>query len=89
MDKISDYIIQIICLNHDSLNKFLKNQLLSIDPHDITHTVFSKKLYVILLNLPCYLKELNLKMNESDKRFINFWSDFNDNRYFHDTLESL
>ena len=24
-------------------------------------------------------------MNESDKRFINFWSDFNDNRYFYDT----
>ena len=46
--------------------------------------MFFKKLYVILLNLPCYLKALNLKVNESDQRFIKFWSDFNDNRYFYD-----
>ena len=85
MDDISDYIIQISRLNQNSLYEFLKNKLLSIDPRDITHTVFFKKLYVILLNLPCYLKELNLKVNESDERFINFWSDFNNNRYFYDT----
>ena len=85
MDDISDYIIQITCLNQDSLYEFLKNKLLSIDPRDITHTVFFKKLYVILLNLPFYLKELNLKKSESDERFINFWSDFNDNRCFYDT----
>ena len=82
MDDISDYIIQITCLNQDSLYEFLKNNLLSIDPRDIAHTVFFKKLYGILLNLPFYLKELNLKINESDECFINFWSDFNDNRYF-------
>ena len=46
---------------------------------------FFKKLYVILLNLPCYLKELNLKINKSAESFIEFWSDFNDNRYFYDT----
>ena len=85
MDDISDYIIQITCLNQDSLYEFLKNKLLSTDPRDITHTVFFKKLYVILLNLPFYLKELNLKKSESDERFINFWSDFNDNRCFYDT----
>ena len=85
MDDISDYIIQISRLNQNSLYEFLKNKLLSIDPRDITHTVFFKKLYVILLNLPCYLNELNLKINESDERFINFWSDLNDNRYFYDT----
>ena len=85
MDDISDYIIQIIGLNQDSLHEFLKNKLLSIDPHDITHTVFFQKLYVILLNLPCYLEELNLKIRESDEHFIDFGSDFNDNRYFYDT----
>ena len=51
MDDISDYIIQITCLNQDSLYEFLKNKLLSIDPRDITHTVFFKKLYVILLSV--------------------------------------
>ena len=85
MGDISDYIIQIIGLKQDSLHEFLKNKLLSIDPHDITHTVFFQKLYVILLNLPCYLEELNLKIRESDERFIDFGSDFNDNRYFYDT----
>ena len=85
MDDISDYIIQIIGLKQDSLHEFLKNKLLSIDPHDITRTVFFQKLYVILLNLTCYLEELNLKIRESDERFIDFGSDFNDNRYFYDT----
>ena len=46
---------------------------------------FFKKLYVILLNLPCYLKELNLKINKSAQSFVELWSDFNDNRYFYDT----
>ena len=46
---------------------------------------FFKKLYVILLNLLCYLKELNLKINKSPESFREFWSDFNDNRYFYDT----
>ena len=85
MDDISDYIIQISRLNQNSLYKLLRNKLLPIDPRDITHTIFFKKLYVILLNLPWYLKELNLKINESDERFINFWSDFNDNHYFYNT----
>ena len=85
MEHISDYIVQINSLNHNNLHDFLKSKLLSINPRDITHTVFFKKLYVILINLPCYLKELNLKINKSAESFIEFWSDFNDNRYFYDT----
>ena len=67
MDDISDHIIQISRLNQNSLYKLLRNKLLPIDPRDITHTIFFKKLYVILLNLPWYLKELNLKINERIK----------------------
>ena len=37
MDDISDYIIQITCLNEDSLYEFLKNKLLSIDPRDFNN----------------------------------------------------
>ena len=85
MEHISDYIVQINSLNHNNLHDFVKSKLLSINPRDITHTVFFKKLYVILLNLPCNLKELNLKINKSAESFIEFWSDFNDNRYFYDT----
>ena len=40
---------------------------------------------MILNNLPCYSKKLNIKINKSDERFVNFWSDFNDNDYFYDT----
>ena len=54
---ITDYVLQIRCLNHNNLKEYFENKLLSIDPCDITHTVFFKKLYVILQNLPCYLKE--------------------------------
>ena len=30
-------------------------------------------------------KKLNIKINESEERFVSFWSDFNDNDYFYDT----
>ena len=85
MEHISDYIVQINSLNHNNLHDFLKSKLLSINSRDITHTVFFKTLSVILLNLPCYLKELNLKINKSAQSFVELWSDFNDNRYFYDT----
>ena len=85
MEHISDYIVQNNSLNHNNLHDFLKSKLLSINSRDITHTVFFKTLSVILLNLPCYLKELNLKINKSAQSFVELWSDFNDNRYFYDT----
>ena len=71
--------------NNKLLITYSDNKLLSIDPCDITHTVFFKTLYVILHNLPCYFKKLNIKINKSEERFVNFWSDFNDNDYFYDT----
>ena len=80
------YIINIRTLNHNKLKKYLENKLLSIDPLDIIHTIFFKKLYVLLLNLPDYLKELDLDINESKEDFVNFWTDFfgNDNTYFYE-----
>ena len=65
MYDISEYILEIRCLNHNNLKEYLENKLLSIDPFDITHTVCSKKLYVLLQNLPEYLNELDLKINEN------------------------
>ena len=44
MYDISEYILEIRCLNHNNLKEYLENKLLSIDPFDITHTVFFKKL---------------------------------------------
>ena len=51
MYDITEYILQIRCLNHNNLKEYLGNKLLSIDPCDITHTVFFKKLYVIFTML--------------------------------------
>ena len=47
MYDISEYILEIRCLNHNNLKEYLENKLLSIDPFDITHTVFFKKLCII------------------------------------------
>ena len=85
MYDISEYILEIRCLNHNNLKEYLENKLLSIDPFDITYTVFFKKLYVLLQNLPEYLNELDLKINKNKDHFVNFWTDFLDNKYFYDT----
>ena len=47
MYDISEYILEIRCLNHNNLKEYLENKLLSIDPFDITDTVFFKKLWII------------------------------------------
>ena len=85
MYDISEYILEIRCLNHNNLKEYLENKLLSIDPFDITYTVFFKKLYVLLQNLPEYLNKLDLKINKNKDHFVNFWTDFLDNKYFYDT----
>ena len=85
MYDISEYILGIRCLNHNNLKEYLENKLLSIYPFDITYTVFFKKLYVLLQNLPEYLNELDLKINKNKDHFVNFWTDFLDNKYFYDT----
>ena len=85
MYDISEYILEIRCLNHNNLKEYLENKLLSIDPFDITYTVFFKKLYVLLQNLQEYLNELDLKINKNKDHFVNFWTDFLDNKYFYDT----
>ena len=85
MYDISEYILGIRCLNHNNLKEYLENKLLSIDPFDITYTVFFKKLYVLLQNLPEYLNKLDLKINKNKDHFVNFWTDFLDNKYFYDT----
>ena len=85
MYDISEYILGIRCLNHNNLKEYLENKLLSIYPFDITYTVFFKKLYVLLQNLPEYLNKLDLKINKNKDHFVNFWTDFLDNKYFYDT----
>ena len=85
MYDISQYIIEIGCLNQNSLIEYIKNKSLSIDPFDIPHTIFFKKLHVLLQNLPSYLKKVDLKINENKDHFVNSGTDFLDNKFFDDT----
>ena len=85
MYDISQYIIEIGCLNHNSLIEYIKNKLLSIDPFDIPHTIFFKKLHALLQNLTSYLKKVDLKINENKDHFVNTGTDFLGNKFFDDT----
>ena len=85
MYDIREYILEIRTWNHNNLKEYLENKVLSIDSFNITHTVFFKKLYVLLQILPDYLHELDLKINENKDHFVNFWTDFLGNKYFYDT----
>ena len=46
MNQITEYIIQINCLNYNNQFKYIKKKLLSVDSSDISHIIFFKKLHV-------------------------------------------
>ena len=73
MNKITQHIIQINCLNYNRQCNYIKTKLLSVDFHDIDHIMFFKKLQIILQKLPVYLKDINIKINESDNNRFNFF----------------
>lgn len=84
MDEICTEILKIGCLNYYRQCEYVKNKLLSNDPIDITHTIFFKKLHVILEKLPERLKELDASKGKIDDAFFKFWCDFEDKTYFYD-----
>ena len=61
MAEIIKYIEKINSLNYSGQCKYTKSKLLSFKTIDVPHTVFLKKLYVLLDNLPWYIKESNIK----------------------------
>ena len=72
MDLLIDNILQLQCLNYNDQCKYIIYKPLSINSNDITHTVFFKKLYVILCKLPKKLKESNHKIGDKDNCLLNF-----------------
>ena len=70
MDEIIENILRINCLSYNKQCEYVKNKLLSLDPLDITHAVFFKKLLVILQKLPKRLEKLNLIIGEGDETFF-------------------
>ena len=89
MDKITQYVGQINCLDYNKQCKYIKNKLLSINISDIKHIMFFKKIQGILNNLPVYLLETDLNISEEANDLFNFFFDLDDKSYFMDTKGSV
>ena len=87
MDKITEYIVQINCLNYNNQCKYVKKKLLSADFCDINYIKFFKKLQVILQKLPVYLTEIDIKINEERNHLFNFFYELDDRSYFKDSKD--
>ena len=87
MNKITQHIIQINCLQYNRQSNYIKKKLLSVDFHDIDHIMFFKKFQIILQELPVYLKDINIKINESDNNLFNFFYDLDDRSCFKDSKD--
>ena len=87
MDKITEYIVQINCLNYNNQCKYVKKKLLSADFCDINYIMFFKKLQVILQKLPVYLTEIDIKINEEGNHLFNFFYELDDRSYFKDSKD--
>ena len=87
MNKITQHIIQINCLKYNRQCNYIKKKLLSVDFHDIDHIMFFKKFQIILQELPVYLKDINIKINESDNNLFNLFYDVDDRSYFKDSKD--
>ena len=88
MDKITEYIVQINCLNYNNQCKYVKKKLLSADFCDINYIMFFKKLQVILQKLPVYLTEIDIKINEEGNHLFNFFYELDDRSYFKNSKDT-
>ena len=86
MDEIKKYIEKINSLNFRGQCRYVKNKLLSFKTNDVRYTLFFKKLYILLDNLPWYLKETNIEIDVREERLINFWWDLGEDNYFYDGM---
>ena len=86
MDEIKKYIDKINSLNFRWQCRYVKNKLLSFKTNDVLYTLFFKKLYILLDNLPWYLKETNIEIGVRKELLINFWRGLGEDNYFYDGM---
>ena len=86
MDEIKKCIEKINSLNYRGQCRYVKNKLLSFKSNDVPYTLFFKKLYILLDNLPWYLKETNIEIGVRNEFLINFWRGLEDDNYFYDGM---
>ena len=75
---------KINSLNFRGQCSYVKNKLLSFKTSDVPCTLFFKKLYVLLDNLPWFLKETNIGLGVRKELLINFWRGLGEDNYFYD-----
>ena len=86
MDEIKKYIEKINSLNFRGQCWYVKNKLLSFKTNDVTYTLFFKKLYILLDNLPWYLKETNIEIGVRKELLIKFWRGLEVDKYSYDDM---
>ena len=86
MDEIKKCIEKINSLNFRGQCRYVKNKLLSFKTNDVPYTLFFKKLYILLDNLPWYLKETNIEIGVRKELLINFWRGLEVDKYSYDDM---
>ena len=77
MHHLSNYITELNKLSYKDQRAYIPKKLISMEPDDITHFTFSKKLQIMLINLPDAFKGFIKVLTTSYKGAFNF--DFNSN----------
>ena len=73
MDEIKKYIDKINSLNFRGQCGYVQNKLLSFKTNYVLYTLFLKKLYILLDNLPWYLKETNIEIDVRNQFLEGSW----------------
>ena len=80
------YTEKINSLNFRGQCRYVKNKLLSFKTNDVPYTLFFKKLYILLDNLPWYLKETNIEIGVRKELLIKFWRGLEVDKYSYDDM---
>ena len=75
MDEMNQHIKKINSLSYIAQCKHVKAKLLSLKSKDIPYTMFLKKLFILLNDLPPQLEEMNIDIGVRKVLFINLWMD--------------
>ena len=86
---LSNYITELNKLSYKDQCAYITKKLISMQPDDITHFTFLKKLQIMFINLPDAFNDFIKFFSTSDKGAFNFGFNSNlfDDYFFH-TIEA-
>ena len=90
MDVINKYIKKINNLNYIAQCKHVKSKLLPTKHKDIAYTLLFKKLYLLLDDLPRWLREASFDIGVRKVLFINLGDRFDEeDKYFYEYIRLI